>query len=212
MIKLQQLIIEGRYDSVTTELSRALIQALKKKSKRGKIYFDFPVKQRIKIDGLQDMEFNQEILLKYDIEYDNEFIMGFDIYGQADDEMIELSLTINPSKLPGLFSEIVPILKDAIRHELEHVAQNNLDRPDSERYERTPKGDYYRYFTARHEIPAFVRGLYKQAKTRRYPLDVIIDKFLSDYSHTLTSDESEKVRKIWTDYAKRNLPKAQFSA
>lgn len=212
MIKLIHLLVEGKYDAVTTQLSRELIRAIKKKSKKGKFIFNFPVKQRVKIDGLNDLEFNQEITLKYDIEYDNEFLMGFDVYGQADDEMIELSMVVNYNMLPGLYSEIVPILKDAIRHELEHVAQNNLERPDSERYESTPKGDYYRYFTARHEIPAFVRGLYKQAKTRRYPLDAIIDKFLQDYSHTMTSQESEKVRKIWTDYAKRNLPKAQFSA
>lgn len=212
MIRLKYLLIEGRYDDMTTQLSRELIRMIKKKSKRGRIDFDFPVKKRVKIDGLEDLEFASEISLKYQIEYDDDFVMGFDVYGQADDELIELSLVVNPNKLPGLFSEIVPILKDAIRHELEHVAQNNLERPDSERYEVTPKGDYYRYFTARHEIPAFVRGLYKQAKTRRYPLDQIIDKFLQDYSHTMTSQQSDKVRKIWTDYAKRNLPKAQFSA
>ena len=212
MIRLRQLLIEGRYDAVTTELSRELIQAIKKKSKRGTIVFDFPAKKKINIGGINDLEFTPEIDLKYKIEYDTKFDMGFDIYGQADDEMIEFSIKINPDKLPGLFSEIVPILKDAIRHEIEHVAQNNLDRPDSERYERTPKGDYFKYFTARHEIPAFVRGLYKQAKTRKRPFDIVLDKFLSDYSHTMSVPEAEKVRQIWIDYAKRNLPKAQFSA
>lgn len=212
MIRLRHLLIEGRYDAVTTQLTRELIAAIKKKSKKGLITFDFPVKKRIKIDGLQDLEFSEEISLKYDIEYDTNFVMGFDVYGQADDEMIELSMVVNYNKLPNLFSEIIPILKDAVRHELEHVAQNNLDRPDSERYEKTPQGDYYRYFTARHEIPAFVRGLYKQAKTRRYPLDDMIDKFLADYSHTMTTPQSKKVRQIWLDYAKKNLPKARYSA
>lgn len=212
MIKLIHLLIEGKYDAVTTQLSRELIRAIKKESKRGKLIFNFPVKQRITIAGVDDFEFSQEITLKYQIEYDNEFMMGFDVYGQADDEMIELAMTVNNDMLPGLYSEIVPILKDAIRHELEHVAQNNLERPDSEKYEQTPEGDYYRYFTARHEIPAFVRGLYKQAKTRKITMSDVIDKFLQDYSHTMTRQQSDNVRKIWTDYAKRNLPKAQFSA
>lgn len=212
MIRLRQLLIEGRYDAVTTELSRELIRAIKGKSKKGLIGFDFPVKKKIQIDGLDDLEFTPEMELKYQIKYDKNFDMGFDVYGQADDEMIELSMVVNTDMLPGLYSEIVPILKDAIRHEIEHIAQNILDRPDSEKYEITPKGDYFRYFTARHEVPAFVRGLYKQAKTRKVTMTTVIDKFLKDYSHTMTPAESEKVRQIWTDYAKRNLPKAQFAA
>lgn len=210
MIRFMQLLIEGRYDAVTTHLTRELVSSIKKNIRKGEITFDFPVKKRIKIDGLPDLEFNNEIVLKYNIKYDSKFSMGFDIYGQADDELIELSMVINKKMLPELFSEIIPIIKDAVRHELEHVAQNNLNKPDSERYEKTPKGDYYRYFTARHEIPAFVRGLYKQAKTRKQPLDTVIDRFISDYSHTLTDTQAAKVRHIWLDYAKLNLPKARY--
>jgi len=210
MIRLKHLLIEGRYDAVVTALSRELLQILKAKGKRGRIDFDFPVSKKISISGISDFEYSPEMTLKYKIEYDKKFEMGFDIYGQADDEQIDLVMTINPTMLPGLYSEIVPLIKDAIRHEIEHIAQNILNRPDSEKFENIPSGDFFRYLTARHEIPAFVRGLYKGAKTRKIPMSAMIDKFLKDYSDRLTAQESEKVKEIWTDYAKRNLPKAQF--
>ncbi len=210
MIKLKHLLIEGRYDSITTQLSRELLDAIKTKTKQGELQFQFPTKTAISIDGLSDLEFSPEINLLYKIKYNSKFKMGFDVYGQADDESIELAMTINPTYVPKIYSEIVPILKDAIRHELEHVAQNLLNRPDSEKYERIPPGDFVKYLTAKHEVPAFVRGLYKQAKTRRIPLSQMFDLFFMDYTKRINKQDAEYVKNIWIDYAKRNLPKAQF--
>jgi hypothetical protein len=210
MLQFKQLLIEGRYDAVTTALTRELVSAIKQKTKNGRIAFDFPIKRKVTIGDYSDLEYSPEIELEYRIQYKKNFEMGFDIYGQADDEEIQLVMTINPKLIPNLFSEIVPTLKDAIRHELEHVAQNLLDRPAAEKYQKVSTDNFFKYVTARHEIPAFVRGLYKAAKTRRRPMNVLIDKFLNDYSDKLTPAQSEKVRQIWTDYAMRNLPKAQF--
>ena len=57
MIKLKHLLIEGRYDLITTQLSRALLDAIKSKIKQGEIQFQFPTKTAISIDGLSDLEF-----------------------------------------------------------------------------------------------------------------------------------------------------------
>lgn len=210
MIKLKQLLVEGRYDNITTQLSRQIVNAIKSNQAQGEIDFEFPATKPISIDGLADLEFTPEIKLIYTIKYSKRFKMNFDIYGQADDETIELAITVNPNALPDLYSEIVPIIKDAIRHEIEHVAQNLLNRPESERFEKIPQDDFFAYLTAKHEVPAFVRGLYKQAKTRRVPMYQMIDKFLQDYAHRLTSDEQSRVKIIWTDYARKHLPKAQL--
>lgn len=210
MLGLKDILHESRYDGLTTKLTRELIDSIKSKDKRGEIYFEFPVKKRISIDGLSDLDYTPELTLMYYIKYNKNFKMGFDVYGQADDETIQLSMTINPNSLPGIYSEIVPILKDAIRHEIEHVAQNLLSRPSSERFEKIPKDDFFKYLTAKHEVPAFVRGLYKQAKTRRVPLSKMFDKFFTDYKKRLDSKDIERVRNIWTAYAKKNLPAAQF--
>lgn len=208
----EPLIIEGRYDRVTTELSRELVDLFKKRRKKGRLLFDFPFKSKMSVDQLGEIDYPLEITLKYDITYDEEFEEIFDIYGQADDENIELSIKINPKYIPSILSQAIPIIKDAIRHEIEHVAQNNLERDKSERYEKIPKDNFFKYLTARHEIPAFVRGLYKGAKTRRQPLSKAIDGFLTDYSDRLTTDEKDKVRQIWIDYARRNLPAAQLDS
>lgn len=208
----ESLIIEGRYDRVTTELSRELVDLLKRRRKKGRLLFDFPFKSTMSMNQLSEIDYPLEITLKYDITYDEEFEEIFDIYGQADDENIELSIKINPEYIPSILSQAIPIIKDAIRHEIEHVAQNNLERDKSERYEKIPKDNFFKYLTARHEIPAFVRGLYKGAKTRRQPLYKVIDRFLTDYSNRLTTDEKDKVRQIWIDYARRNLPSAQLDS
>lgn len=210
MIELKKIIVEGRYDAITTQLSRELINAIKSKSKKGEIEFDFPVKRKISFDYFDDFEFTPEMTLSYNIKYDPKFKMGFDIYGQADDESIELELIVNPINVRNIYSEIIPILKDAIRHEIEHIAQNILNRPESEKFEKIPQDDFFRYLTAKHEIPAFVRGLYKGAKTKKITMGKAIDNFLSEYSERLTKNESEKVRDIWTAYAKKHLPASQW--
>jgi hypothetical protein len=198
------------YNSITTQLSRELVNSIKSKAKKGAIAFDFPKTIPFLIDTLDDLRYSPEIELRYTIKYSNKFKMGFDIYGQADDDSIELYITLNPKYAPKIYSEIIPVIKDAVRHELEHVAQNLLPRPASEKYEYVKSTMFSDYLTARHEIPAFVRGLYKQAKTRRLPLSQIFDLFFNDYEERIGQDRIENVRQIWTDYAKRNLPKAQF--
>lgn len=198
------------YDGLTTLLSRHLVNSIKKREKKGEILFDFPGKKSIHIEDLHVSEFTPEITVQYKIKYDKKSEIVFDIYGQADDETIELEMIINPNYLHNKFSEIIPIIKDAIRHELEHVAQNNLYRPESERYEKISIGSFFKYLTAKHEIPAFVRGMYKGAKTMKVPFSKYLDNFIDVYSERLTEIEQDNVRHIWSDYAKRNLPKAIF--
>jgi len=212
MIKLVHLLYEGRYDGVTTQLSRQLVSAIKSKRKQGDIHFEFPGKKSFTIDDLADLEYSPEIMLSYQIQYKPDFDIGFNIYGEADDKNIELKMIVNPKQLPKIYSDIVPVIKDAIRHELEHVAQNHLARPESERYEKlsNPNSDFFKYLTAKHEVPAFVRGLYKQAKTRRIELSRMFDMFFNDYADRLEPGQVEQVRQVWTDYAKKHLPKSRW--
>ena len=211
MIRLRDLLQESRYDGITTRLTRELIAAIKSKRKKGSIDFEFPAKRSVSIEDFMDLEYSPEITLTYRIDYKKDFDIGFDVYGQADDETVELTMVVDPTQLPKMYSDIVPVIKDAIRHELEHVAQNHLARPESERYEKIPANDFFRYLTAKHEVPAFVRGLYKQAKTRRVQLSQMFNMFFDDYKDRLKPGQVEQVRKIWTDYAKKHLPAAQFS-
>jgi hypothetical protein len=199
----------ARYDSVIKHLTHNVMRSIKQSAKKGKVCFEFPKTTSVTIDDW-DLEFAPEITLKYLIKYDSDFPLDFDIYGHADDESIEFAIIVNPLKGETIFSDIVPILKDALRHEIEHVAQNLLDRPKSERYEKVDDSNFSKYLTARHEIPAYVRGLYKQAKTRKLPLSKMFDWYFEDYAHLLSDKEISTVRTAWTGYAKNHLPAAQF--
>ena len=213
-------ILEGKYDRITTLSSRLLINMIKKGRKRGK--FELKLNNVANIKILDDVDFQVPIYVdvKFQIKYDKTAVSAFDIAGMAEDDLIELSIVINPNYLPNSLSDLVPTMKEAMRHELEHVAQANGLRPSSENYEaiemsfsdlKDPAVKLGRYFLLKHEVPAFVRGLYKAAKTRRQPIDVTIDYFLDGYEHRLRTGDSNKIKRIWKLYAKKNLPAAQWS-
>ena len=62
-----------------------------------------------------------------------------------------------------------------------------------------------------HEIPAFVRGLYKRAKFKKMSLSDAFDDFFEDYIESFNSpQEIEQVKRVWINWAKSNLPKAQI--
>ena len=67
------------------------------------------------------------------------------------------------------------------------------------------------YLTLDYEVPAFVQGLYKKAKTKKITLDQAIDEFLDERVEELSFDESKKVKQIYLNWAKENLPKAQIN-
>jgi len=217
---IEQLIIKGRYDQITTQSSRVLINMVKKGRKRGK--FELVLNRLATMDILDDVTFKVPInvIVSFKIQYDETDPNAFDVAGFADDDSIDLAITINPKYFPEAFSNLVPTIKEAMRHELEHVAQANGLRPSSEDFEdcnmnfvelKDPQHHLGRYFLLKHEVPAFVRGLYKAAKTRRETIDVTINHFLKDYAHRLKSGDQKRIRSVWFDYAKKNLPNAQWS-
>ena len=67
------------------------------------------------------------------------------------------------------------------------------------------------YLTLDYEIPAFVQGLYKKAKTKKISLTQAIQDFLDERIEELSPKEEAKIIQIWTDWAKENLPKAQIN-
>jgi len=58
-----------------------------------------------------------------------------------------------------------------------------------------------------YEVEAYVRGLYRKAKTLRQPLNVLLDAWW-DYldSIDLHPDEIKAVKDAWVSYAKKHLP------
>ncbi|MBT7623751.1 MAG: hypothetical protein HN595_04410 [Flavobacteriaceae bacterium] len=132
------------------------------------------------------------------------------INGGADEYTISIQINYNPSLFPEAFNNLVAEVKDTLRHELEHLGQYYFGKevePDG-----TDPDDVssFEYFTLDYEIPAFVQGLYKTAKTKKITLTQAINDFLEEREAEITDEEAAKVKEIWIKWAKENLPKAQF--
>ena len=153
MISLKHLIIEGRYDSIVTALSREMLNTIKSsyastKTEDGKfagtkIYFrkgeQAPVIHGDDFDHIYFHEVeNEQIPLEFKIALRVQWVEGLDDYrkggdaynDQTDDPAdatsdpyIEIRFEIDPEDVPNIYSKVAMDLRDTIRHELEHITQ-----------------------------------------------------------------------------------------
>ena len=195
---------EGRYDAEVTMISRMIINVFK--DSLGK-----EVTETFEDAGqLRGESYNLELYLRptdFDILGPTPFIIN----AAGDEDNIAIQINYQPELFPDAFSELIPELKDAIRHELEHTSQFRFDKgvmPDGIDQDDL---DLVDYLTLDYEIPAFVQGIYKQAKTKKITFLQALQDFLDERADELTPDEEAKIKKIYTAWAKKNLPAAQIN-
>jgi len=194
---------EGTYDAEVTMISRMIIN-----------YFKDTLGEKVENNFEDAGELKGE---PYDLEVylvPNDFeTLGpnpFIINAAGDEDGIAIQIDYQQPQFPDAYSELIPELKDAIRHELEHVAQYRFSKdayPGDVDQEDLPLVDY---LTLDYEIPAFVQGIYKNAKTRKISFSQALQNFLDERVDELTPDEEAKIKKIYLAYAKKNLPAAQI--
>jgi hypothetical protein len=194
---------EGRYDQEVLTQSRLIFNLFK--SMLGEPYKS------------EDFEFEGNIEdVYYDLEL--EFIPSdFDTLGPSpyiinaagDGDSIEIVITYNPDAFPENYNKLNAEIKDALRHELEHVGQYNFPKDVTPRDIGDPP--IFDYLTTDFEISAHVQGLYKTAKTKKITLNQAIDDFLDERAEELSAKEEAQIKKIWLDWAKKNLPAAQIT-
>ena len=195
---------EGRYDAEVTMISRVIINYFK--DSLGK-----KVTETFEDAGELDGE-------PYDLEvyfipsdFDTLGPLPFIVNAAGDEDAIAIQINYQADRFPEAYNELIPELKDAIRHELEHTGQGRFDKgvtPDAVNQDDLSLFDY---LTLDYEIPAFVQGIYKKAKTKKISFTNALDEFLDERLDELTPDEEAKVRKIYIAYAKKNLPAAQIN-
>jgi hypothetical protein len=229
-------INEGRYDRVTGLVTREIMRLVR----ASKVMED--------VKGEELDPYREEGFLKFDLgdiespglSFSAMFYVkrapvstGFAIEGftyaedfdqerhPVDENFIAIILTLDPEKEPGVYNRCQPFIRDAVRHEIEHLTQKGINkkpfRPrlvSKKRREEIGRAlDSYAYFTLPEEIPAMVSGMYNAAKTRKLPLDVVLKEYLQYYvdETPFTIEEARKVLAIWLKWAKKNLPAAKYS-
>lgn len=224
-------IKEGKsMENFTTLISRRIINVLKDEDlkqafkEEGELYFKIEAD-----DILNNIKYVNNIFVNL---LANNFIYSnakyeFDLNASEEqrknsDIIVNIILPMNYSNSD--FNELIPELKDSLRHELEHSTQSTdmlmkiqKEIPDGniwKSYESAKK-----YYTDEAEVKAHVAGLYKKAKTIRQPLIQVLDEELyyiyqTGLNNGLSSDELDplfaEIRELWHYYAISRYPQAEM--
>ena len=221
---LPSLLNEGRYDTLTNQLSSIAFEAFKDIHDRGdrEGEFEFRVDNPEDEHDIPSEEFYFDFVGKVEItddeyEVDGGANAGFDNKGEEITPLLSVKFKIpkNPDWQRVSFD-----IKDVVRHELEHLTQDGDNvksgkQMDDDQMLRDlidldllPKADYFRL---PKEIDAMLQGLYLKAKKSKRPYREVIDDYLA--TQPIDSDEKENILKIWRNRAKAlSLPVFEYKS
>lgn len=139
------------------------------------------------IDGIPP--FSIEFVYNLDEYLEGEYRLDGDY--DKDDDVIEIRLTANPNFLPKLLYDLIGDLNDIVRHEMEHLFQN-------ERGELDDDGDVPKdksYYLQPKELPAQIQGLRRIARLRKQPIDFVIRSWFQRNKpiHGLNDEDIEEL-------------------
>jgi len=200
---------EGRYDREVTMISNMVINFFKDTfGKEVEEVFE----DAGELEGPTEGKSYDLSVYFYPSDFETLGPTSFIVNAAGDEDGIHIQINYRPELFPEAYNELIPELKDAIRHELEHTAQYRFDK-DAIPTDTDDQDDLssFDYLTLDYEIPAFVQGIYKKAKTKKIPFTDALDDFLDEREDQLSPQEIRQVRKIYIDYAKKNLPAAQIN-
>ena len=244
-MRLTELLKEGMYDRLVGQINKDVFKTIKAAmvgsgtQEKPKKFKGYEVrKDPIPTTKIGDMlnaekrylyvgEYNDdvsgvevEVQLKFAVTEDGVGKGKFYIDGSAetDEEFpsIEVQIGVHPEDGESIFSKIQPILRDLVRHEIEHLTHGN--KSASAKYSKVMRGDlamrvkirqnpelYYKYFLLPKEVDANIHGLYSKAKTMKKPYQIVVDDYLDGLVRDtiITQKNRELIYKTW----KARIPK-----
>jgi hypothetical protein len=196
----KNILSEGSLDKPILDLSREVIKVFKKGES-----VEFPY---IFYRSGEEIELIVEVTIEV-VENHNE---PFEVRAEAAYDELYVTIIYDPEAFPSSMNDLVAEIKETITHELEHIIQQNFEdtyiNPFESDYDEDKRGGKYNYFLKKNEIPAFVKGLIKRAKTKRITLDQAMDQWYKENHRNFESvNDWHDVKKIWMDWALENLLK-----
>ena len=208
-LKNPKSLNEGRYDTVSNKSSSMIFNKWKQDFLAGK-------KQSVLKTFVEseDVEFGLVATLKFKNEGEDLQVDG-GLEETEDGNIIYVDFKVDRNVLPEMWSEISMNLKDVMRHEIEHITQNDeLNYPskfmEDDLIARIaidqnllPRGEY---FKLEKEIDANLQGMYFRAKKEKRPFIDVINDYLD--AQSITPEQKEEVLNLWRPRAiKLSLPK-----
>ena len=196
----KNILSEGSLDKPILDLSREVIKVFKKGES-----VEFPY---IFYRSGEEIELIVEVTIEV-VENHNE---PFEVRAEAAYDELYVTIIYDPEAFPSSMNDLVAEIKETITHELEHIIQQNFEdtyiNPFESDYDEDKRSGKYNYFLKKNEIPAFVKGLIKRAKTKRITLDQAMDQWYKENHRNFESvNDWKDVKKIWMDWALENLLK-----
>jgi len=244
-MKLKEILLEGMYDRLVGEINKDLFKTIKSAmvgsgtQQKPKKFKGYEVRKdpmpTMKIGDLFNSEkrslyvgeysdnvsgIDVEVELKFAVTEDGVQKGKFYIDGSAETDeeypSIEVQIAVHPEDGEKVFSKIQPVLRDLIRHEIEHLTHGKGSA--GAKYSKVMRGDlamrakirgneenYYKYFLLPKEVDANIHGLYSKAKTLKQPYQKVVDDYLDGLvdDTIITSKNRELIYKTW----KQRIPK-----
>jgi hypothetical protein len=114
---------------------------------------------------------------------------------------IEIHIGLNPNDRKTIFTELQHILRDLVRHEIEHLTQKGWNRKlgkkrNDNSYIRckiNKNSDiYYKYFLLADEVDANIHGLYSKAKSMKIPYKQVVNEYLNELCNDCIIEDKHK--------------------
>lgn len=218
MINFYNMLVEGRYDTLTRRIVNDIFNFIKE-SKGNKTPMTLYLPEDVNGKQFYQHESGVEFVLVLELQRIDRLSYGgekMDYYinsriDEEDDLLIDIY--IDTDKEPEVYEELIYKLNEDVRHEIEHYIQELFsDRPKITK-STAKMDDTYQHHKEPTEIPALVHGFYRRATQERKPLDVVMWEDLSKdiESGNLTQEEAKDLLRIWINYSRRRLPKAIYS-
>jgi hypothetical protein len=196
VIKLNKILRESVFDSYTKQIARDIINAFKEK----RDFEEFYVLER----GGEEAEF--DLIVKFHERPNQDYSHSITGGGSADE--LSIDVEYNPNDFPQAMNDFNAEVFESVRHELEHVGQQNFD--DMFMVGRKDYDSYQGYLTSQEEVPAYVQGFITRARKKKQTLDQVMEDWhkenaLNFKKHT-DADWSE-IKQTWMNWAKANKDK-----
>lgn len=215
--QLKELITEGRYSQTIRQISMDIMKEVMtfiKSDDEDMEWEDNYVQETF--HEKDDEEGDEEIFsVKLNLtKNDSDLPYDIDAAYDFDDEeeyinYLEFNIDINPDLfIDKQINKFLAELKDAIRHEIEHLYQS--ENPNKSVKHKKSKTLGQEVLTPK-ELPAYIQGFFTQAKTRKMYMDDIIDEWAEERKNNFKNKkEIDKVKDKLIEFGKKLLPQAKW--
>lgn len=162
-------------------------------------------------DNEDEMEQDVDVDIRIKRDPKLEWAFDFNCAKETDDRIVG-TITINPKQFatekgkPSAIQDLVLELRDMLRHELEHVAQQSFEGKKVKYVSRNPMDPkyYIGYLLQGNEIPAYLYGFETVVEHTGKSLEEVMDAWYKNNKKNFKKDSYWKVVKgIWLRHAKK---------